>query len=168
MKKKNNIIIVSSIVVLLLALYAKTMTGNSSHIYENLQGYHTFDMKFIEILRQGEIYNVSSLTQIKGHKIELDVGVINLNKGKYKDYGRETDAERYGKWKVISNNPDSIEIEDPKSFFSGRYSIDFGIAYGFPPRYAEDTLWTVLENDSTHLVFYRLSKKESEIKKWLK
>lgn len=166
MKKNRRIFILSLLLLIFLLFFIKK--SNNSYIYQNLQGFHNFDRNFVHISRHGNIYNVSSFTKVKRDKISLDIGVINMTNESYLHLERKTDREKYGRWKVISNNPDSIEIEDPKSFFSGRYSVEFGIAYGFPPHYAEDTLWTLLENDSTHLVLYKLSKNDSEIKNWIK
>ena len=87
----------------------------------------------------------------KNNEVRLPSSAYNLTKDFQQNLNRH--LEEYGKWKIISKNPDSILIEDPKAFFSGRYGVEFGIADG----YRVDTLWVLLSNDSTHIVLYKLS-----------
>ena len=87
----------------------------------------------------------------KNNEVRLPSSAYNLTKDFQQNLNRQ--LEEYGKWEIISKNPDSILIEDPKAFFSGRYGVEFGIADG----YRVDTLWVLLSNDSSHIVLNKLS-----------
>lgn len=122
-----------------------------SSVYRKLKGWSTVDVRFSETQRNNAYYALYGNLDFKYSEVSLPSSAYNLTKDLQQDLNRQ--FEEYGKWKIISKAPDSILIEDPKAFFSGRYGVEFGIADG----YRVDTLWVLLSNDSTHIVLYKLS-----------
>ena len=122
-----------------------------SSVYRNLKGWSTVDFRFSEAQRNNVNYALYGNFNFKHSEVKLPYSAYILTKDFQQNLNRQ--LEEYGKWKIISKNPDSILIEDPKAFFSGRYGVEFGIADG----YRVDTLWVLLSNDSTHIVLYKLS-----------
>ncbi len=122
-----------------------------SSVYRNLKGWSTVDFRFSEAQRNNVNYALHGNFNFKHSEVKLPYSAYNLTKDFQQNLNRQ--LEEYGKWKIISKKPDSILIDDPKAFFSGRYGVEFGIADG----YRVDTLWVLLSNDSTHIVLNKLS-----------
>ena len=122
-----------------------------SLVYRNLKGWSTVDFRFSEAQRNNVNYALHGNFNFKHSEVKLPYSAYNLTKDFQQNLNRQ--LEEYGKWIIISKNPDSILIEDPKAFFSGRYGVECGIADG----YRVGTLWVLLSNDSTHIVLNKLS-----------
>lgn len=120
-------------------LYRKKLLYNKLQSWCNPIDYET------EIYRDGTIYTIGYPIEISGKRIELPEAVYFSDSLEwYKlDLG-----QRSGKWKIISEKPDSIKISDPEGFFSGRYAVYFDKIKGYP----RDTLFFALSNDSTYIL----------------
>lgn len=151
--------------VALLAFIVACSDG--SHIYPKIKGWSTVDNRFSVAERNNISYTLLGNFRFQNRKVKLPYSVYDLKKNKIQDINRE--MKEYGNWKFISRKPDSILIEDPKKFFSGRYDVEFGIARSIPGSHHPDTLWVLLSNDSTHIVLNKLSSAVSTqlYKKWL-
>ena len=146
----KKIILVSLIGIIAIIIIGRCLNTNSL-LYQKLNGWSSVDNRFTEVLRNDSSYLIPDVFKFQSGKVDLPDCIHNIN-NRFPN-GLKREREEYGKWKVISKKPASIQIEDPKAFFSGRYGIEFGIAKG----YREDTLWILLSNDSTHIVLNKLS-----------
>lgn len=157
MIKVNRKIIICAIAILiafLLLIVTRNCQFNSS-TYLKIKDWSTVDNRFSEAERNNTSYALIGNFNFQNRKVKLPYSVYNLKKSKMISLNRQ--MKEYGKWKFISRKPDSIMIEDPKDFFSGRYGVEFGIAKGFSGSQHTDTLWVLLSNDSTHIVLNKLS-----------
>ena len=162
--KKNIGLFTLVIMALIYIMYIKT---KNSFIYNKLQGLHNPECIMTEIIRNKHVYTITNFTEIKGNKICLNFAEYCIDKGDY-DMVNRNQNEKYGKLEVISENPDSVFLDDPKKFYSGRYSVSFKVVEGYPAKYVEDTLYTILSNDSSRIVIYKLTKNEKQKNSWNK
>ena len=149
----------------LLILVAACSEG--PQIYPKIKGWSTIDNRFSEAKRNNTSYALIGNFNFQNRKVKLPYSVYNIKKSKIISFDRQ--IKEYGNWEFISRKPDSILIEDPKDFFSGRYGVEFGIAKSMPGSHHPDTLWILLSNDSTHIVLNKLSSSTPNelYRKWL-
>lgn len=123
--------------------------------YLKIKGWSTVDNRFSGAERDNTSYILFGNFNFQNRKVKLPYSVYDLKKNKMRSLNRQ--IKEYGKWKFISRKHDSILVEDPKDFFSGKYCVEFGIAKSRPIAHRPDTLWVLLSNDSTHIVLNKLS-----------
>ena len=147
MRKKNAIAALLIIIFFIVIIFSQ----KRSLTYQKMQGWSTVDARFSKAQRNNTSYVLFGNFKYQNRKVKLPYSVYTFKEDLPQSLNRQ--LKEYGRWKFISRKPDSILIEDPKVFFSGRYGVEFGIARG----YREDTLWVALSNDSTHIVLNKLS-----------
>ena len=164
MKRSISIYKVLGLLALLTFVVA---CSEGPQIYPKIKGWSTIDNRFSEAKRNNTSYALIGNFNFQNRKVKLPYSVYNIKKSKIISFDRQ--IKEYGNWEFISRKPDSILIEDPKDFFSGRYGVEFGIARSIPGSHHPDTLWVLLSNDSTHIVLNKLSSAVSTqlYKKWL-
>ena len=156
-KNANSKIIIIAIAVLfvfvLYIVFNNCQSNSLSHL--KIKGWSTVDNRFSGAERNNDSYILYGNFNFQNRKVKLPYSVYDLKQNKMQSLNRQ--MKEYGNWKFISRKPDSILVEDPKNFFSGKYYVEFGIAKSRPMTHHPDTLWVLLSNDSTHIVLNKLS-----------
>ena len=155
-KTANRKIIIAIAVIFVFVLYIvfnHCQSNSLSHL--KIKGWSTVDNRFSGAERNDTPYALFGNFKFQYRKVKLPYSVYDLKEQKIQSLNRQ--MKEYGNWKFISRNPDSILIEDPKDFYSGKYGVEFGIAKSYPTGHNPDTLWVLLSNDSTHIVLNKLS-----------
>ncbi len=114
-------------VIVIIAIFCIfTMIKKHTPLYDNLQGVCNIDFSKSYFYRQTDFRPLENNIFITKQKISLPV-IVTANddvKGNYKELDR-LEKEAKGIWKIISVNPDSIQIEVSKSILNGKYSVIF-------------------------------------------
>ena len=169
--KKNanrKIIIIAIAVIFVFVLYFILNNYQSESLsHQKIKGWSTVDNRFSGAERNNASFILYGNFIFQNRKVKLPYSVYDLKQNKMRSLNRK--MKEYGNWKFISRKPDSILVEDPKNFFSGKYCVEFGLAKSRPITHHPDTLWVLLSNDSTHIVLNKLSSAVSTqlYKKWL-
>ena len=149
-------ILVSSILVFIIAFFQIDRYRKvHSPLYTNLQG--TYDMLLDSAIidRPFDMQPLGFFLYINGWNITLPpfdcITPYVMGGLKYQEICK-IDDDRYGSWKIVSTNPDSIFIEAYPHVFHGKYKVMFStcpegsLGYGIAN-------YLFLDNDSTHLCF---------------
>lgn len=152
---KSTIIIAIAVILVFTIYIVSNSIQFKSSIEFKIIGWSTVDNSFSIAERNSISYALLGNFKFPNRKVKLPYSVYDFKKNKIQSLNRE--VKEYGNWIIISRRPDSIQIEDCKAFFSGRYGVEFGIAKAFPGSHHPDTLWVLLSNDSTHIVLNKLS-----------
>ena len=115
-----------------------------------MQGVCNIDFSKSYFCRQTDFHPLENNIFITKQKISLPV-IVTANddvKGNYKELDR-LEKEAKGIWKIISVNPDSIQIEVSKSILNGKYSVIFKKNQKENEKL---NYYIILKNDSTYMV----------------
>lgn len=138
-------------VIVIIAIFCIfTMIKKHTPLYDNLQGVCNIDFSKSYFCRQTDFHPLENNIFITKQKISLPV-IVTANddvKGNYKELNR-LEKEAKGIWKIISVNPDSIQIEVSKSILNGKYSVIFKKNQKENEKL---NYYIILKNDSTYMV----------------
>ena len=162
MKTKRLIfrIFVFVLLIILLALginrYWNRYKLVHSPLYPKMHGTYELISDLSSIDRSYEIHRLWGYMQIYQNKIHLpSLEELDLyyNTDTYSIFGITLPDEN--RWKIISNNPDSIYIDASSHPLHGKYQVTFKMcpsgSLGYTTEY-----FMCLDNDSTHLCLIRI------------
>ena len=148
-KKVKNILIIIGIAILCVCGY---FIFHKPLLYKKLQGSYNPVPEYMYIVRNVDFKPLS--LNITFNKSKVDLPVIQLGQeGLTYTELKQLEDDSKGTWEIISENPDSILIETPKSLLNGKYAVFFKKEHPFgePVSYL-----LILQNDSTRLCFSKI------------
>ena len=147
-------ILVSSILVFIIAFFQiDRYRKEHSPLYINLQGTYDMLLDSAIINRPFDMQPLGFFLYIKGGNITLPpfdcITPYVMGGLKYQEICK-IDDDRYGSWKIVSANPDSIFINAKAHVLHGKYKVTFVTDTVGHLRYLP-VYYVYLDNDSTHL-----------------
>lgn len=137
-----------SLLITLLGSCERCHSGHSS-LYKRLQGNYQIVLESSSIDRSFEVLPSDAVV------VTMQIQKSSISLPNFKSYTNEAMSLWGYSWKVVSSNPDSIQIEAYPHSLHGKYKVTFNTVAGDSLGYTSVNL-VYLDNDSTHLCFMKV------------